>query len=82
MVSGGGGEIVVRGFGIIMKNTKAAQLRRVGFSPVFEPFWVRVGVGAMGFRVGLGVALGLRPYLNPTRKCFLARQQRTARRPL
>ena len=40
----------------------------------FGPFWVRVGVGAW-LRVSGRVGLGLRPYLDPTRKCFLPRKR-------
>ena len=43
------------------------------------PFLARYG---SGFGPGLGFGLGLRPYLESTRKCFLAPQKRTARPPV
>ena len=65
------GNKVVRKFGI----TKIKRKRR---SRVSRPFLGRFGSG-WGSGVGLRVGLGLHPYLDPTRKCFLARNQRTTR---
>ena len=46
------------------------------FSPVSGPFWIRVGVRVrVEVRLGLRVRLAPRPYLDPSRKRFLARKR-------
>ena len=50
-----------------MNDRKAAQPRFSG------PFWVRVGI-RVRTRV-IGVGLDLRSFVDPTRKCFLARKR-------
>ena len=58
-------------------NSENSQYMRKRRSRVSSHSWVRFGCGSgSGLELGLGcedeVRLVLRPYLDPTRKCFLA----------